>query len=163
MQVSEPELQATIASAKMLRPDDGDSLDLIETRYAPMRQSLLSLYQALDWPPVRATEPALQALEQVSHLAQHRKRVTAPIQKIGKGKMVAPLGHLTERWRKHALAGKGIAPTYYETAAFDALKGRVRSGDIAVNGSRRYRAFEGYLLPQPVLNSLSRNTGPGLP
>src|SRR3989442_7951790 len=75
--------------------------------------------------------------------------------KVGKVKMIAPLGHLTERWRKHALNGDEIAPNYYEAAAFEALKGRVRSGDIAVGGSRRYRAFEGYLLPQAHFEQLA--------
>src|SRR2546430_12922145 len=45
---------------------------------------------------------------------------------IYKEKMIAPLGHLRERWRKHALQGdEEIAPNYYEAAAFEALKGRV--------------------------------------
>jgi hypothetical protein len=70
-------------------------------------------------------------------------------------KLIAPLGHLTERWRKHALKGDEIAPNYYEAAAFETLKGRVRSGDIAVGGSRRYRAFEGYLLPQAHFDQLA--------
>ncbi|HEU5378481.1 MAG TPA: DUF4158 domain-containing protein [Ktedonobacteraceae bacterium] len=88
--VSEQELRASVTSAKtLLRPDDGDTLDLIEARYTPMRQSLLSLYRVLDWSPVRATEPALQALEHVSRLAEHRKRVTTPTQNIGKEKIVA--------------------------------------------------------------------------
>jgi TnpA family transposase len=154
--VSEPQLQATVDSAKqLLRPEDLDSLDLIESRYTPMRQSLLSLYQALDFQPVRRSEPALQALEYVSILSERHKRVTAREQKVGKVKMVAPLGHLTERWRKHALNGSEIAPNYYEAAAFESLKGRVRSGDIAVGGSRRYRAFEGYLLPQAHFEQLA--------
>jgi hypothetical protein len=42
------------------------------------------------------------------------------------------LGHLTERWRKHALDKDKITPNYYEAATFEALKGRVRSGDVAV-------------------------------
>src|SRR5437764_273291 len=154
--VSETQLQATVDSAKrLLRPENLDSLDLIESRYTPMRQSLLSLYQALDFQPVRKSEPALQALEYVSQLAERRKRVTAREQNVGKVKMTAPLGHLTERWRKHALIGDEIAPNYYEAAAFEALKGRVRSGDIAVDGSRRYRAFEGYLLPQAHFEQLA--------
>ena len=153
--VSELQLASTVASAKnLLRPENLDSLDLIESRYTPMRQSLLSLYQALDFQPVRKSEPALAALEYVSQLSAHRKRVTAREQKVGKVKLVAPLGHLTERWRKHALQGEEIASNYYEAAAFEALKGRVRSGDIAVGGSRRYRAFEGYLLPQPHFSEL---------
>ena len=147
-QVPEAQLQATVESARQfLRPEDLDSLDLIESRYVPMRQSLLALYQALDFQPFRASEPALLALEYVSQLAKLHRRVTAKEQRVGKVKLIAPLGHLTERWRKHALDGDKIAPNYYEAAAFEALKGRVRSGDVAVGGSRRYRSFENYLLP----------------
>ena len=146
--VPEPQLQATVDSAKQfLRPEDLDSLDLIESRYVPMRQSLLLLYQALDFQPFRKSEPSLLALEHVSTLAKHRRRVTAKEQKVGKVKMHAPLGHLTPRWRKYALEGENITSNYYEAAAFETLKGRVRSGDIAVAGSRRYRPFEHYLLP----------------
>jgi len=131
--VSESHLQATVASAKDLQ----------------------SLYQALNFQPVRKSELALQALDSVAHLAERRKRVTAREQTVGKEKLIAPLGHLTERWRKHALqADEDIAPNYYEAAACETLKGRVRSGDIAVGGSRRYRAFEGYLLPQPHFEQL---------
>ena len=147
--VPEVQLQATVDSAKQfLRPEDLDSLDLIGSRYAPMRQSLLSLYQALDFQPFRRSEPSLQALEYVSNLAKLRRRV-------GKVKMKAPLGHLTKRWRKHALDGKKIIPTYYEAAAFETLKGRVRSGDVAVSGSRRYRSFENYLLPPTHFEQLT--------
>lgn len=65
--VPEERLQATVASAKQfLRPEDLDSLDLIESRYAPMRQSLLMLYQVLDFQPFRRSEPSLQALEYIS-------------------------------------------------------------------------------------------------
>ena len=69
--------------------------------------------------------------------------------------MNAPLGHLTQRWRKHALEGDTITPNYYEAAAFEALKGRVRSGDVAVSGSRRYRPFENYLLPPAHFEQLA--------
>ena len=89
--VPEPQLQATVDSAKQfLRPEDLDSLDLIESRYVPMRQSLLLLYQALDFQPFRKSEPSLLALEHVSTLAKHRRRVTAKEQKVGKVKMHAP-------------------------------------------------------------------------
>ena len=154
--VPEAQLQAAVDSAKrLLRPEDLDSLDLIESRYVPMRQSLLSLYQALDFQPFRRSEPALQALEHVSTLAKQRRRVTAKEQKVGKVKVHAPLGHLTGRWRKHALEGEKITPNYYEAAAFEALKGRLRSGDIAVSGSRRYRPFEHYLLPSAHFEQLA--------
>jgi hypothetical protein len=75
--VSEPQLQAMVDSAKQfLRPEDLDLLDLIKSRYVPMRQSLLSLYQALDFQPFRKSEPSLQALEYISTLAKLRHRIT---------------------------------------------------------------------------------------
>ena len=120
-----------------------------------MRQSLLSLYQALDFHPFRRSEPSLQALEYVSTLAKLRRCVTAKEQQVGKVKMKAPLGHLTGRWRKHALDGEKVTPNYYEAAAFEALKGRVRSGDVAVSGGRRYRSFENYLLPPAHFEQLT--------
>jgi len=120
-----------------------------------MRQSLLSLYQALDFQPFRRSEPSLQALEYVSKLAKLRRRVTAKEQRVGKVKMKAPLSHLTGRWRKHALDGETITSNYYEAAAFEALKGRVRSGDVAVSGSRRYRSFENYLLSPAYFEQLT--------
>jgi len=96
-----------------------------------------------------------QALEHVSTLAKQRRRVTAKEQKVGKVKVHAPLGHLTGRWRKHALEGEKITPNYYEAAAFETLKGRLRSGDVAVSGSRRYRPFEHYLLPSAHFEQLA--------
>src|SRR5215469_15262228 len=105
--VPEAQLQATVASAKQfLRPEDLDSLDLVESRYAPMRQSLLALYQVLDFQPFRRSELSLQALDYIFHLGKRRKRVTSKEQRVGKVKMKAPLGHLTRKWRKHALDGE---------------------------------------------------------
>ncbi len=91
----------------------------------------------------------------MSLLAKQRRQVTAKEQRVGKVKVKAPLAHLKPRWREHALKGDKIAPNYYEAAAFEALKGRVRSGDVAVSGSRRYRSFEHYLLPPAQFEQLS--------
>ncbi|GHO90397.1 hypothetical protein KSF_004450 [Reticulibacter mediterranei] len=89
--VPELQLQATVGSAKQfLRPEDLDSLDLIESRYVPMCQSLLLLYQALDFQPFRQSEPSLQALEHVSTLAKHRRRVTAKEQKVRNNQFSKP-------------------------------------------------------------------------
>src|SRR5947209_13752425 len=48
-----------------------------------------------------------------------------------------------------------LPPNYYEAAAFEALKGRVRSGDVAVSGSRRYHSFENYLLSPAYFEQLT--------
>jgi TnpA family transposase len=142
-------LQQTVSSAKaLLRPEDFDSLDLIETRYVPIRKSLFALYQALDFQPLRASEPAIQALNHAARLQKSRKRVTGVQQRVGKHVVATPLGHLTEKWKKHVLLGEEIAPNQYEAAAFEALNARLQSGDVAVGGSRRHQPFEDYLLPK---------------
>jgi hypothetical protein len=59
----------------------------------------------------------------------------------------APVGHVTERWRRLVFEGrKAINSSMYEVAAFEALNNGLRSGDLYTVGSRRYRTFESYLL-----------------
>jgi len=155
---------ATIASAKTLvRPLDLDARDLIETQYVSMRGALLALVGTLEFRAVRGTDPALEALAYVRRLAERKRRVTARQHTIAGerveagpqgdpvalGALEAPLGHVTERWRRLVFQGrKHINANFYEVAAFEALRAGLRSGDLSVVGSRRYRDFESYLLPK---------------
>ena len=43
----------------------------------------------------------------------------------------APLGHLTDRWRRHVVKGRKIAAAYYEAAAFESLKEGLRETSSA--------------------------------
>ena len=119
-------LQQTVSSAKaLLRPEDFDFLDLIETRYVPMRKSLFTLYQALDFQPGPSGAPAIQALDHAVRLQKSRKRVTGVEQRVGKQTVKTPLSHLTDKWKKHVVLGEEIAPNQYEAAAFEALNARL--------------------------------------
>jgi len=142
-------LQATVQDARALaRPVDFDYLDLIEPKYLKMRQPLLAFYRALTFLPYRQRDPAILALEHIRRLENRKERVRAIRQTIGTTTYIAPLAHLTARWRPHVLSGTTINPNYYEAAAFDRLKAALRSGDIAVADSRRYQPFDSYLLPK---------------
>lgn len=48
---------------------------------------------------------------------------------------------------------------FYELCALSTLRDRLRAGDVWVAGSRQYRAFNEYLLPQPDWQEL-RESGP---
>ena len=50
--------------------------------------------------------------------------------------------------------GRTINANNYEAAAFEALKEGLRSGDLFVLGSHRYRSFESYLLAKDRWNAL---------
>jgi hypothetical protein len=150
--VPQPLLTATVHAAhSVLRPVDFDFLDLLEPKYVPLRSVLLSLYRTLPFASYRPRHrtPAQQALDHVGLLAQQRQRVTAIQQGLGRRAVVAPLAHLTDRWRPLVLMSDDtINPNYYEASALDTLRTEVRSGDVAVATSRRYRPFAHYLLPK---------------
>jgi hypothetical protein len=111
-----------------------------------MRGALLALYATLDVQAVRGADGALDALDYVQDLAQHKRRVTRKQQTVAGELRHAPLDHLGDRWRRHVLHGRTINANNYEAAAFEALKEGLRSGDLFVRGSHRYRSFESYLL-----------------
>src|SRR5438067_7096708 len=67
--------------------------------------------------------------------------------RLGGERIEAPLGHVTDRWRRLVLEGrKDINASMYEVAAFEALNNGLRSGDLYALGSRHYQTFESYLL-----------------
>ena len=58
-----------------------------------------------------------------------------------------PIGHLDEPEKKLIFAGGKPDRPLYEVATLGALRDRLRSGDIWVEGSRAYRPLDEYLMP----------------
>lgn len=146
-------LQATIEVAKAhMRPPGLDYRDLLENRYRYRRKAMLQMYRSLSFTAVAEEHPALVALKHIILLWDiYKQRVAAVQQTIKHQEFETPLVHLKHtRWKRHALAQDGtINPNYYEMGAWHRLREGLRAGDIAVSGSRRYRAFDDYLLPLP--------------
>lgn len=159
-EVDEEILMAVVASVRSdARPRDLDPLDLVEHRYLRRRPALLRMYESLEFDPVRGQDPSLDALNHVVLLETHDRRVRAVRQQIEDQTFHAPLEHLgRSRWRRHALDRSHINPNYYELAGFNGLRTGVRSGDIAVGGSRRFQDFESYLIPRTQWQTM-RDTG----
>lgn len=157
-QTSRDQLTATVTRVQaQARPADFDYLDLLEPKYVPLRKSLLGFYRALRFQSFRQRNPALLALDHVVALDCRNERVRQVVMKVGRTRAVAPLAHLSDRWRRYALHGETINANYYEAAAFERLKAEVRSGDIAIAESRRYRPFDSYLLPKPYWQDLCQH------
>jgi hypothetical protein len=103
--------------------------------------------EALDVRAVRGADPAIEALDYAQKLSARGRRVTARRSRLGGERVDAPLGHVTDRWRRLVFEGrKDINAGMYEVAAFEGLNNGLRSGDLYVLGSRRYQTFESYLL-----------------
>ncbi len=69
----------------------------------------------------------------------------------------APLGFLPPRWRRHVLGPaastgeeRAISRPHYEAALLSTLNERIKSGDVTVEGSRRWADFDDYLIAQPA-------------
>jgi len=100
----------------------------------------MALYEALEVRAVRGTDPAIEALDYVRQVTARRSRLAGE-------SVEAPVGHVTDRWRRLVFEGrKDINGSMYEVAAFEALNDGLRSGDLYALGSRRYQTFESYLL-----------------
>lgn len=93
----------------------------------------------IDSDPHRAQAQALSdALDTIREIYRKQLRNVPP---------TAPTAFIPESWRKLVLTPSGINRKYYEFCVLNELKGALRSGDIWVKGSRRYRNFDDYLIP----------------
>src|SRR5207244_7877707 len=73
---------------------------------------------------------------------------------------VAPIVSVSPPVVSKAVSVTGsIDRPFYERCALSTLRDRLRAGDVWVAGSRQYRAFDEYLLPQPAWREL-RETQP---
>ena len=70
-----------------------------------------------------------------------------------------PIGHLDEPEKKLLILAGGKRPDrpLYEVATLGALRDRLRSGDIWVEGSRAYRPLDEYLMPTGRLHRKERH------
>ena len=155
--VDETTLAATVSDAEeIVRPEDLDYTDMIESRYRYLRSALLEMFNTLNFQSSLKTQPAIEALEHVSALAASNKRVTAIKQKLSGSVVTAPLDHVSPSWMPHVVTGENnLNPNFFEACAYQKLKGGLRSGDSHVAGSRRYRDFDSYLISTDVWKNLS--------
>ena len=131
----------SIEDAKRLtRPENYDYLDLLDNRYNQLRKYTPALLEHMAFSPSNASmKPLIKALDVIREL-----------NKTGKKKLPddAPLEFIPNRWAKYVFEQDGsINRHYYEMAALTELKNRIRSGDIAVEGSSNYKSFDEYVIP----------------
>lgn len=124
---------------KLARPVNYDYLDLLDSRYNQLRKYTPALVKHLDFCSTNTSlEPLIDALKVINDMNETGKRRVPDD---------APLGFIPNRWNKYVFeSGGSINRHYYEMAAYTELKNRIRSGDVAVKGSRNYKNFDEYLV-----------------
>ena len=141
------EAEALLAGAR------DDNLGEVVDRYPVVRRIVPVLLGAFAFRSWKAIDPLLIALDllRAVHAAGARKlpeRVAT--------------GFLTPVWRKLVGAGSAADRRAYEVAVMIALRDRLRAGDIWVEGSRAFRAFDDFLLPRVVFVARHQEGGLGL-
>lgn len=134
----------------MSRPESLDRTAELIARHRTVRlfgPALLSAFAFKGSGAVKDLMAALDLIREMSTTAR-RKLPTSP-----------PLRFVPRSWRPFVVLPAGVDRAAYELCAFSELRDRLRAGDVWVAGSRRYRAFDDYLLPRPTFEAL-RAAGP---
>jgi TnpA family transposase len=130
---------ASVTEAQQLaQPEDFDFLPGIGAHYATLRRYAPQFLRVLN---LRAAPVAQELLEAIAVLCalntDHARKLPRE----------APTGFIPKRWEKLIFSSDGLDRRYYELCVLSELKNALRSGDIWVQGSRQYKAFDEYLLP----------------
>jgi Tn3 transposase DDE domain len=132
-------LAAAVEDARRLAARHGrDLAGQLEEGHHPVRQCLPLLLATFELRGVPAVQPLLAAIEHLRQEARAGRR--GP-------RADAPTGFVPERWRPFVLRDGGVDRRNYELCAVAELRGALRSGDVWVEGSRRYRSVDDELLP----------------
>ncbi|HDS6532743.1 TPA: Tn3 family transposase [Klebsiella aerogenes] len=142
-----PEFVASLEETRHLaRKNNFDPLHIITEKYSTLRKYAPRMLSALQLVATPAAQPLAEALVVIKDMYRKQSR---------KVPATAPLEFVPESWRKVVITHAGIDRQYYEFCALSELKGALRSGDIWVKGSRRYKNFDDYLIPEKDFDKLT--------
>ena len=130
----------SVEEAKSLaRPVSFDYIDLLDKRYSQLRKYTPSLLKHLQFSSTnKSLDSLIDALDVIKKANETGKR------KLPDN---ISLDFVSKRWNRYIFEPDGnINRHYYEIVAYIELKNRIRSGDIAVKGSRNHKNFDEYLV-----------------
>lgn len=116
-----------------------DPLQYLTQSFQRVRAYSQKLLDTFSFKATPSVEPLLQGIEALREMYQSGKR-TLPAS--------VPLRFIRQKWASFVLEGEKVSRPYYELCVLDELRLALRSGDLWVEGSRRYRDLEEYLLPR---------------
>ena len=141
------EAEKTVADART------DNLQEVVERHATVRHVsavLLGAFTFRSWKSGGALLDALNVLREI-HANGQKKFPAHP-----------PMAFLSPTWRKLVRAESSVDRRAYEVAVMMTLRDRLQAGDVWVEGSRAFRAFDDFLLPPDVFATRRRDGELGL-
>ena len=147
-------LKAVVAEAdKAVAETRADNLGEIVERYATVRRMIPVLLGTFIFHSWRSGDSLLAALD-----------VLRGVYATGARKLPErlPTAFLKPVWRKLVKTADGIDRRAYEVAVMTALRDRLQAGDVWVEGSRAFRAFDDFLLARDIFLARRRDGELGL-
>ncbi len=135
-------LAAAVRAEGERLPRDGGHLALLEARFAHVRSFAPQVLAALSF-RASMTSETLDAVTMLTRMnAEGRRHVPDD----------APVGIVPARWQPYLTSAQAAKDEnaykhYWELCVLFALQGALRSGEIWVEGSRRYADLASYLIP----------------
>ena len=131
---------------RLIRPSQDECYDFLGERYAYILQFAPAFFKALTFCSNSDPDPLLNAIALLRQLDADGKRKVPDD---------TPLEFVTNKWKPYVLDGLGhISRRYYELSVLWSLRIAMRSGNIWLDGSRRYANPETYLIPKEQWQTL---------
>jgi TnpA family transposase len=140
--ISPLELAAAVDEAeKIMRPEGVGYFDFLERRFSYVRQFAPDFLVVMPLKATRGGTAVMKGIEVLREMNAHRKR---------KVPSSAPTSFVPNRWRPFVFSGTNGAVDRHgwELCLLSELRGRLRSGDVHLEHSRRHADPESYLISE---------------
>ena len=146
--VSQERLEAAINDCeRLVRPAQDESTDYFAARYSYLRQFAPAFLKTFTFRSNRKKDPLLEAIEVLRELNETGKRQVP---------QDTPMDFISSSWKPYILDEQGkIQRRYYELSVLWELRHTLRSGNVWIEGSRRYANPESYLIPKEKWSQMS--------
>jgi len=136
----------SLADVETLTAPDmtGNKSDLI-SKYATVRQFAPKLLDAFTFHGSGSSSGLLKAVTLIADLYRTGKRALPA---------TIPTGFVKRAWRPFVFKDGAIDRKAYELCVLSELRGRLAAGEVWVERSRQYQAFEANLIPKPTFDLL---------
>jgi hypothetical protein len=128
-------------SGRLARPLNGSNFQDFRAQFPHFRQYTPKFLETFQFEGIPSQKPLLKALDILRQM-NREERTVIPAD--------APRSFVKTNWAPFVFTEPGIDRCYYELCALSELSLGLRSGDIWVPGSRRYRKFDAYLIEPSV-------------
>lgn len=143
--------QSVDDAESLVQPNDFDFLPRINDSYQTIRRYAPAMLDILPLQATSSSNSLMQAIEvlRTMNKAESRKLPDNP-----------PTKFIKKRWHKLIHTDNDIDVRYYELCVLSELKNALRSGDIWVQGSRQFKAFDDYLITKDEFQKIPQGELP---